>query len=144
VAREREHAEHLSLADAAPLAHVERLEPSRDLGGNGSALARDDADVIARREATQYEETTRHSDGERIGLVMKFPVLNAEGGLSGVGGIATAEHAWERIRAGASLVQLYSAMVYEGPGIAAKIVRGLPALMARDGFSSIAEAVGTE
>jgi len=64
--------------------------------------------------------------------------------LVGVGGIATAEHAWERIRAGASLVQLYSAMVYEGPGIAAKIVRGLPALMARDGFSSIAEAVGTE
>ncbi|MDR7102252.1 quinone-dependent dihydroorotate dehydrogenase [Croceicoccus sp. BE223] len=64
--------------------------------------------------------------------------------LVGVGGIATAEHAWERIRAGASLVQLYSAMVYEGPGIAAKIVRGLPALMVRDGFSSIAEAVGSE
>ncbi|RVQ67661.1 quinone-dependent dihydroorotate dehydrogenase [Croceicoccus ponticola] len=64
--------------------------------------------------------------------------------LIGIGGIATAEDAWERIRAGASLVQLYSAMVYEGPGIAAKIVRGLPALMARDGFSSIAEAVGSE
>ena len=54
-----------------------------------AALSRDDADVIARREPTQYEETTRHSDGERIGLVMKFPVLNAAGGLSGVGGIAT-------------------------------------------------------
>ncbi len=64
--------------------------------------------------------------------------------LIGVGGIATAEHAWERIRAGASLVQLYSAMVYEGPGIAARIVRGLPRLMVRDGFSSIAEAVGTQ
>jgi len=64
--------------------------------------------------------------------------------LIGIGGIATAEDAWERIRAGASLVQLYSAMVYEGPGIAAKIVRGLPELMARDGFSSIAEAVGSE
>ncbi len=64
--------------------------------------------------------------------------------LIGIGGIATAEDAWERIRAGASLVQLYSAMVYEGPGIAAKIVRRLPALMERDGFSSIAEAVGSE
>jgi len=53
------------------------------------ALSRDDAEVIARREPTQYEETTRHSDGERIGLVIKFPVLNAAGGLSGVGGIAT-------------------------------------------------------
>jgi dihydroorotate dehydrogenase len=64
--------------------------------------------------------------------------------LVGVGGIASAEHAWERIRAGASLVQLYSAMVYEGPGLGAKIVRGLDALMQRDGFASIAEAVGSE
>jgi dihydroorotate dehydrogenase len=64
--------------------------------------------------------------------------------LVGVGGIATAEHAWERIRAGASLVQLYSAMVYEGPGLGARIVRGLERLMRRDGFSTIAEAVGSE
>ena len=64
--------------------------------------------------------------------------------LVGVGGIATAEHAWERIRAGASLVQLYSAMVYEGPGLGARIVRGLDRLMRRDGFASIAEAVGSE
>ena len=63
--------------------------------------------------------------------------------LVGVGGIATAEDAWERIRAGASLVQLYSAMIYEGPGIARRIVHGLEALMRRDGFTSIAEAVGT-
>lgn len=64
--------------------------------------------------------------------------------LVGVGGIATAEHAWERIRAGASLVQLYSAMVYEGPGLGAAVARGLEALMRRDGFASIAEAVGSE
>jgi len=64
--------------------------------------------------------------------------------LIGVGGIASAEDAWERIRAGASLVQLYSAMVYEGPGIARRIVRGLEALMRRDRFGSIAEAVGSE
>jgi dihydroorotate dehydrogenase len=64
--------------------------------------------------------------------------------LVGVGGIATAEHAWERIRAGASLVQLYSAMVYEGPGLGGRIVRGLETLMRRDGFGSIADAVGSE
>ncbi|MEM6474551.1 MAG: quinone-dependent dihydroorotate dehydrogenase [Pseudomonadota bacterium] len=64
--------------------------------------------------------------------------------LIGVGGIASAEHAWERIRAGASLVQLYSAMVYEGPGLGARIASGLERLMRRDGFASIAEAVGTE
>jgi dihydroorotate dehydrogenase len=64
--------------------------------------------------------------------------------LVGVGGIASAEHAWERIRAGASLVQLYSGLVYEGPGLGARITRGLEALMRRDGFASIAEAMGSE
>ena len=64
--------------------------------------------------------------------------------LIGVGGIASAEDAWARICAGASLVQLYSAMVYEGPGLARKITRGLSRLMDRDGFESIAQAVGSE
>jgi dihydroorotate dehydrogenase len=64
--------------------------------------------------------------------------------LVSVGGIATAEDAWARIRAGASLVQLYSAMVYEGPGIARRVVRGLEELMRRGGFASVAEAVGSE
>ena len=71
---------------------------------------------------------------------------SASGGelpLIGVGGIATADDAWERIRAGASLVQLYSAMVFEGPGIARRIAQGLAARLERDGFSNIAEAVGT-
>ena len=63
--------------------------------------------------------------------------------LVGVGGIASAEDAWQRIRAGASLVQLYSAMVYEGPGLPRRILAGLERLMERDGFSSIAEAVGS-
>lgn len=63
--------------------------------------------------------------------------------LIGVGGIASAEDAWDRIRAGASLVQLYSAMVYEGPGLARRITRGLERLMHRDGFASIAEAIGS-
>ena len=63
--------------------------------------------------------------------------------LIGVGGIASAEDAWARIRAGASLVQLYSAMVYEGPGLARQVTRGLEKLMRRDGYASIAEAVGT-
>jgi dihydroorotate dehydrogenase len=64
--------------------------------------------------------------------------------LIGVGGIGTAEDAWERIRAGASLVQLYSAMVYEGPGIAVRIARGLAHHLKREGFASISEAVGSE
>jgi len=72
---------------------------------------------------------------------------SASGGqipLIGVGGIATVDDAWERIRAGASLVQLYSAMVYEGPHIGERIARGLAERLKREGFSNIAEAVGTE
>ena len=64
--------------------------------------------------------------------------------LVGVGGIASAEDAWARIRAGASLVQLYSAMVYEGPGLPRRITHGLLELMRRDGISSIADAVASE
>jgi dihydroorotate dehydrogenase len=64
--------------------------------------------------------------------------------LIGVGGIASAEDAWARIRAGASLVQVYSAMVFEGPGLAQRIVDGVEALLRRDGFSCLAEAVGTD
>lgn len=64
--------------------------------------------------------------------------------LIGCGGIANAEDAWERIRAGASLVQLYSAMVYHGPYIARRIAEGLARKLDEAGFSSIAEAVGTE
>jgi dihydroorotate dehydrogenase len=64
--------------------------------------------------------------------------------LIGVGGIATADDAWERIRAGASLIQLYSAMVYDGPGIARRIAAGLAERVHKAGFANIAEAVGTE
>jgi len=64
--------------------------------------------------------------------------------LIGAGGIATAAQAYARIRAGASLIQLYSAMVYEGPYLPARINEGLAALLQRDGFSSIREAVGVD
>jgi dihydroorotate dehydrogenase len=62
--------------------------------------------------------------------------------LIAAGGIASAEDAYARIRSGASLVQLYSALVYEGPGLARRIAKGLVPLLARDGFASVAEAVG--
>lgn len=63
--------------------------------------------------------------------------------LIGAGGIASAEDAWQRIRAGASLVQLYSAMVYEGPRIARRIAEGLALKLRREGMENIAEAVGS-
>jgi dihydroorotate dehydrogenase len=64
--------------------------------------------------------------------------------LIGVGGIASADDAWERIKAGASLVQLYSALVYHGPALGRQIVRGIEQRMAAEGFASLADAVGSE
>ena len=63
--------------------------------------------------------------------------------LVGVGGIASADQAYAKIRAGASAVQLYSGLVYGGLSLAADIARGLDKLLERDGFASVADAVGT-
>ena len=63
--------------------------------------------------------------------------------LIGVGGVGSAEQAYAKIRAGASAVQVYSAMVYEGLSLVPRVARGLDALLARDGFANVADAVGT-
>jgi dihydroorotate dehydrogenase len=63
--------------------------------------------------------------------------------LIGVGGVGSAEEAYQKIRAGASAVQLYTAMVYQGVSLVAEIAMGLDALLARDGFANVAMAVGT-
>ena len=63
--------------------------------------------------------------------------------LIGVGGVSSAEDAYAKIRAGASAVQLYSALVYGGISLAGRIIRGLDDLLSRDGFATVADAVGT-
>ncbi len=63
--------------------------------------------------------------------------------IIGVGGVFTAEDAYEKIRLGASLVQVYTGWIYRGPGMLASINTGLIRLMDRDGFKSIKDAVGT-
>ncbi|MCK8455850.1 quinone-dependent dihydroorotate dehydrogenase [Sphingomonas faeni] len=64
--------------------------------------------------------------------------------LISVGGIDSGAEAYARLRAGASLVQLYTALVYEGPGLPARILRELDALLKRDGFAKVADAVGVD
>ena len=64
--------------------------------------------------------------------------------LIGVGGIASAHDAYVKIRAGASLVQLYTALIYQGFGLIGQINDGLAALLERDGFATIADAVGRD
>jgi dihydroorotate dehydrogenase len=64
--------------------------------------------------------------------------------IVGVGGVASAEDAWLHIRAGASLVELYTALIYEGPGVVETIKSGLAGLLRASGFRSISEAVGID
>ena len=92
-------------------------------GGLSGAPLRDAADNMCRRLFSHL--------GPRIPII-------------GVGGIFTPDDAYERIRAGASLVQVYTALVYEGPGIVRRIVAGLSDRLRRDGFASVADAVGVD
>lgn len=63
--------------------------------------------------------------------------------LIGVGGVSTAEQAYEKIRTGASAVQLYTALVYGGLSMVADIAKGLDALLERDGYANVSDAVGS-
>jgi dihydroorotate dehydrogenase len=64
--------------------------------------------------------------------------------IVGVGGIFSADDAYERIRSGATLVQIYTALVYEGPGMVQRVLTGLAARLAGDGLSRIEEAIGID
>jgi dihydroorotate dehydrogenase len=64
--------------------------------------------------------------------------------IIGVGGVFTAEDAWEKICAGASLIQLYTGFIYEGPGVALSINEGVRRILSKEGFVSLDEAVGCQ
>lgn len=84
-----------------------------------------------RAPATEVLRRLRRLTGGRLALV-------------GVGGVASGADAWARIRAGADAVQLYTGLVYGGPGLVGRIKRDLLALMRRDGVRTLAEAVGAD
>jgi dihydroorotate dehydrogenase len=117
--------------------------------------AKIDALIVANTTVSRPTLKSRHA-GEVGGLSgaplkpLALDALRAFRSVSGAGipliaagGIASVDDAWERIVAGASLVQLYSALVYEGPGLARRIAKGLAARLSERGLSSIAEAVGS-
>jgi dihydroorotate dehydrogenase len=81
---------------------------------------------------------------ERATGTIKFIAERTDVPVVGVGGITDAAGAYRKIRAGASVVQLYTGLVYEGPSLARDINRGLRDLLERDGFDSVDEAVGVD
>lgn len=112
--------------------------------------------VIATNTTTARPETLRnHNRAESGGLsgkpleetatsLVRFIAERTDVPVVGVGGIFDAEGAYRKIRNGASVVQLYTGLIYEGPGVARDINEGLLDLLDRDGFDSIADAVGAD
>ncbi|WP_323677789.1 quinone-dependent dihydroorotate dehydrogenase [Halorubellus sp. PRR65] len=76
--------------------------------------------------------------------LVRFVAERTDVPVVGVGGVSDAEGAYAKVRAGASLVQLYTALVYEGPTLARDINRGLLELLERDGFDTVEDAVGAD
>ncbi len=116
-----------------------------------------DALIVANTTITRPPSLRSSSRGEAGGLsgaplaalsrARLADVRSATGGrmpLISVGGIDSGAEAYARIRAGASLVQLYSALVYHGPGLPRRINADLAMLARRDGFASIADAIGAK
>ena len=148
----------LSDAGASPL--LVKLSPDLPRDAVAEALdvvaERDLDGVIATNTTTERPERLESpSRAERGGLsgkpiegtatgLVRFVAERTDVPVVGVGGVSDARGAYEKIRAGASLVQLYTGLVYEGPGVARDINRGLLELLDRDGFGSIEEAVGVD
>jgi dihydroorotate dehydrogenase len=82
---------------------------------------------------------------ERSTEIVRHLYRQTQGKLSiiGVGGVSDADDAWEKITAGASLIQIYTSLVYRGPGVVQGIVRGLLERMEEEGFKDLTQAVGT-
>ena len=101
---------------------------------------------------TPEQQVTACGEGGLSGLPLKqratemianlYRLTNGRIPVVGVGGIFTAADAWEKISAGASLVQLYTGFIYQGPGIAREINEELAVILEREGFKSLDEAVG--
>jgi dihydroorotate dehydrogenase len=98
------------------------------------------AEVEAYGEGGLSGAPLRHRSDEVISLI--YRLTRGELPIIGVGGVFTAEDAWDKICAGASLIQLYTGFIYEGPGVARRINEGLAEILKREGFSSLDEAVG--
>jgi len=112
--------------------------------------------IIATNTTTERPSSLRNENRVETGGLSGAPIEDAATAMVrfvaertdvpvvGVGGVSDAEGAYAKIRAGASVVQLYTAFVYEGPSVARDINEGLLDLLERDGFGSVNDAVGAD
>jgi dihydroorotate dehydrogenase len=128
---------------------IDIAEVARDIGIDG---------LIATNTTIQRPPGLKDAQSAEIGGMSGAPLMNmstsilariyelTEGKLPliGVGGVSSGADAYAKIRAGASLVQLYSALVYHGPGLVNQIKRELVIHLKRDGFAAISDAIGAD
>jgi dihydroorotate dehydrogenase len=160
--QDRDHLERIieSLRDAGAAPLLVKLSPDLTDAATESALdvVEDHGldGVITTNTTTERPAHLRsHNRAETGGLsgkpietratrAVRFVAERTDVPVVGVGGVSTARGAYAKLRAGASLVQLYTGLVYEGPAVARDINRGLLDLLDRDGFDSVEEAVGAD
>ncbi|CAN5768949.1 quinone-dependent dihydroorotate dehydrogenase [soil metagenome] len=128
-----------ALADIAETALEARLD---GLVATNTTLAREGLAGAHRLEAGGLSGRPLLAPSTRV-LARLYRLTEGSIPLIGVGGVASAEDAYAKIRAGASAVQIYTALVYRGLDLVPAILTGLDGLLARDGFASVGEAVGT-
>jgi dihydroorotate dehydrogenase len=132
----------LSDGELSEIADVARASGLNGIIATNTTLGREGLMSAAKGEAGGLSGQPLFEKSTRV-LARLSQLTGGEMPLIGVGGIASAEQAYAKIRAGATAVQLYSALVYQGMSLVTEIARGLERLLARDGFGSVAEAVGT-
>lgn len=120
------------VAEGAAVAAIITTNTTLDRTGLRSPHAQETGGLSG---APLFEKSTRVL--AKLGSLTDIPLV-------GVGGIASADQAYAKIRAGASAVQLYTGLIYGGLSLAARIAQDLDKLLARDGFATVSEAVGTD
>lgn len=160
--QDRAHLEHIlgTLTDAGASPLLVKLSPDLTDAATEEALAVVDDlgldGIITTNTTTDRPDSLRSINRaetgglsgdpieERATRAVRFVAQRTDTPVIGVGGVSDAAGAYAKIRAGASLVQLYTGLIYEGPSIARDINRGLLKLLERDGFDSIEDAVGVD
>jgi dihydroorotate dehydrogenase len=138
IAPDLSHDERVDLAEAALSSGIDGLIVSNTTVARPASLRSPVAHEPGGLSGAPLFEASTALLAEMYRLTSgKLPIV-------GVGGIASGSDAYKKIRAGAALVQLYSALVFHGPGLVQRIKQELATLLARDGFTSIGAAVGAD
>ena len=133
----------LSPDDLAALADVALSSGLSGIIATNTTLSRDGLHAPQKSETGGLSGAPLFEKSTRV-LAQLSKLTQGKLPLIGVGGISSPEQAYAKICAGASAVQIYTSMVYQGLSVACDIAKGLDTLLARDGFATVAQAIGTQ